>query len=75
MKPLLLTILIFLLCFSAPAQDHQSKEDIKMQYGEPYWQGGHKDISVWYFAEPYRMFIYFEGDKVVEIRVQTGDSC
>ena len=74
MKPLLLTILAFLLCFSALAQeqDYQTKDDIKMEFGEPYWQGGHKDISVWYYPQQ-RMFIFFEKDKVVRIDVVTGE--
>lgn len=53
-------------------QDYQTKEDIKMQYGEPYWQGGYKDIDVWYYPHN-RMFIFFDKDKVVRIDVVTGE--
>ena len=74
MKPLLLTILIsFLIVLPAPAQDNQTKEDIKMQYGEPFWRGEGEQREVWYYPHK-RMFIYFEGDKVVEIDIITGES-
>lgn len=55
------------------AEDSQTKEDILETYGEPFWQGGHKDVEVWYYPQQ-RMFILFEGDRVVEIDIITGES-
>lgn len=76
MKLLLLTILACLIPLTAFAQekaeDCQTKSDILMTYGEPFWksEGGRRDL--WYYPHK-RMFVYFEGDKAVEIDVVTAE--
>ncbi|MFH1045520.1 MAG: hypothetical protein V1727_00965 [Candidatus Omnitrophota bacterium] len=47
-------------------EDYQTKADILETFGKPYYQDGYKDVGVWYYEEQ-RMFIFFDGDKVVRI--------
>lgn len=73
-KLLALAILICLISLTVFGQEknYQMKTGILKTYGEPFWKGEGKQREVWYYPRQ-RMFIYFEGDRAIEIDVIAGE--